>query len=126
MTDDSPQPLWRASVGETEPWRRGRLALILMGAITLASHITALLQNIFSGNVEQFLAIAVGCALFWLRLQFWYRFPFSLASFGPMAAQGKGISNHVVQIEARLVDNGSGWQIDTIEWFYPGTLGSPG
>jgi hypothetical protein len=59
------------------------------------------------------------------RLQLWYRFPFSLASFGPMAARGKGISNHVVQMEARLVDNGAGWQIDTIEWFYPGMLPSP-
>jgi hypothetical protein len=292
VTDDSPQPLWRASVGETEPWRRGRLALILMGAVTLACHASALLQNIFSGNIEQFLALAIGCALFWLqfyfiwigihwvrwlqgflsalwgftlliwglrdslglvmllglwsflfgvylalapsiyffaqrqrearnwaevliaavvfllilaclvstcvglfackakleadarrfaqvafkrifaehdtyflcdhasdnllkiaggrpgasrflqdatmrvgdvddigpvvgRLQFSYHFPFSLASFGPMAARGRGLSNHIVQMEARLVDNGAGWQIDTIEWFYPGTLGAP-
>lgn len=69
-TDDTPEPLWRAVVGDTEPWRRGRLFLIALAVWTLLSQSVAIGQQILQGRVESVLSASVGALVFWLLFYF--------------------------------------------------------
>lgn len=68
--EESPQPLWRETLGDLEPWRRGRLVLVVFGAITLVSHLVILGRAVLWGNVETLLGQGAGALLFWLQFYF--------------------------------------------------------
>ncbi|HEV2097250.1 MAG TPA: hypothetical protein VGQ82_12205 [Chthoniobacterales bacterium] len=70
MNTGSPTPLWREVVGETEPWRRGRLFLIIAAIPSFTTQIATLTLDILAGYVEQALAVAISAALFWLQYYF--------------------------------------------------------
>jgi hypothetical protein len=70
MKSAEPEPLWREVVGDTEPWRRGRLILVLFAALTLISDIILLGDMMLKGNIEALLAFGVLAMLFWLQFYF--------------------------------------------------------
>jgi hypothetical protein len=55
------------------------------------------------------------------RLQFWYGFPLKLVGFGVMRAEGSGMRGRV-EMQLKIIEVGSDWQIDQISWFYPELL----
>jgi hypothetical protein len=70
MSVNDPQPLWREVVGETEPWRRGRMFLILLGALTLCFQCLGLWLYISTADIEWLLFLSIGIVLFWLQFYF--------------------------------------------------------
>lgn len=67
MTIGSSEPLWQVVVGDKEPWRRGRLFLILFA---LASALTDLLVSgllVLGGYLTALLVFAAVRSLFWLQ-----------------------------------------------------------
>lgn len=70
MTTEQPEPLWREVVGDTEPWRRGRLFLALMAIWTFASHLLLIGSQILVGRLDVLLAAAIGALVWWLLFYF--------------------------------------------------------
>jgi hypothetical protein len=66
-----PTPLWREVViGDTEPWRRGRLFLILLGAFTLLLQGLGVASLIIIGSIELVPIQGIFALLFWLQFYF--------------------------------------------------------
>jgi len=64
-------PLWKeVVVGDTEPWRRGRLFLIIYGIISLANHAFILVNFVIQGQLDPLVFNATLMALFWLQFYF--------------------------------------------------------
>src|SRR5437764_1996845 len=70
MSTTEPEPLWRAVVGETETWRRGRIFLIVFTAIAALNQILLFGLMILNGAIEALLTFGFGAALFWLQFYF--------------------------------------------------------
>lgn len=70
MNPSDPEPLWRVVVGDTEPWRRGRLFLIIFGVLAVLTHLVILAALILSGTVEALLITAIFVLLFWFQFYF--------------------------------------------------------
>ena len=70
MTTEQPEPLWREVVGDTEPWRRGRLFLALLAIWTFASHLLLIGSQILVGRLDVLLAAAIGALVWWLLFYF--------------------------------------------------------
>jgi hypothetical protein len=66
MDNIEPEPLWREVVGDTEPWRRGRIILIVFAVLTLLNQALLFTAMALNGAVEVVLIFAIGAALFWL------------------------------------------------------------
>ena len=64
---DKVAPLWQSVVGDTEPWRRGRLFLILVGVVTFCFQCTAIGLRIAIGDLEGLLVTAIYLLIFWLQ-----------------------------------------------------------
>jgi hypothetical protein len=66
-----PAPLWReVVVGDTEPWRRGRLFLIIYALISLANHALILADFVLRGLLDPLVFNAAIIAIFWLQFYF--------------------------------------------------------
>ena len=70
MHSDTPEPLWREVVGDTEPWRRGRLFLVIMAILQLLAQGLGLFGEIFLGNIERFFLMTLGATVSWLLFYF--------------------------------------------------------
>jgi len=70
MKSREPEPLWRAVVGETEPWRRGRLFLILLASLTFALQCLSFWGLILGGDIQRMLGTGIFALLFWLQFYF--------------------------------------------------------
>ena len=70
MTADTPEPLWREVVGDTEPWRRGRLFLIALAVWTFLGQCLAIVPLILLGRIDLVLAGSVAAIIFWLLFYF--------------------------------------------------------
>jgi hypothetical protein len=71
VTASEAGPLWReVVVGDTEPWRRGRLFLIIYGIISLANHTFILVDFVLRGLLDPLVINAALIALFWLQFYF--------------------------------------------------------
>ena len=64
------EPLWREVVGDTEPWRRGRIILIVFAILTLLNQALLFTAMALNGAVEVVLGFAIGGVLFWLLFYF--------------------------------------------------------
>ena len=68
MSDDEPQSLW--NYGEPEPWRRGRLAIVLIFAAILVMYSIRLATSAWDGDALQFLKLSLtacfGCLMLYL------------------------------------------------------------
>lgn len=64
------EPLWRAVVGDTEPWRRGRSFLIVIASFAFALQCLAFGQGIVTGAIEYVLVQTIFALLFWLQFYF--------------------------------------------------------
>ena len=58
--------LWEQLDSEVEPWRRGRMALLLIGAFYLLLQAFSVYQSVKLGNLEALMGFAAFCAVFWL------------------------------------------------------------
>ena len=70
MNTDTPEPLWRSVVGDTEPWRRGRWFLIGLAVWSLISQSVSIGEQILLGRVELVLTGCVGALVYWLLFYF--------------------------------------------------------
>lgn len=71
MNGKTPEPLWREVViGDTEPWRRGRLFLIIYGIICLANQALILTDFVLRGLLDPLVFNATVIAIFWLQFYF--------------------------------------------------------
>ena len=70
MKPDEPEPLWREVVGDTEPWRRGRIFLVALAIWTLLTQLLLMGSMLLIGRVETLLAIALGALVWWLCFYF--------------------------------------------------------
>ena len=67
MNQNEIQPLWREVVGDTEPWRRGRLFLIIFGVLTFCLQCLSFGGIILAGDIERALILGIGAVIFWLQ-----------------------------------------------------------
>jgi hypothetical protein len=67
---EQPEPLWREVVGDTEPWRRGRIFLVVLAVWVLATQIIGIGSSVLLGQIERVLAAAIGGIVFWLLFYF--------------------------------------------------------
>jgi hypothetical protein len=67
---DTPQPMWREVVGDTEPWRRGRLFLVFLAIWQLATGCVGLGALVLAGRIELVLAASFSALIFWLLFYF--------------------------------------------------------
>jgi hypothetical protein len=64
-------PLWREVViGDTEPWRRGRLFLVAVAILSLLSQSFVELSGIIAGHIEFVLVQGIVSLLFWFQFYF--------------------------------------------------------
>ncbi len=70
MNPREPEPLWREVVGDTEPWRRGRLFLIILAALTFAFQCLSLWALILRGDIERVLLFGIVSLVSWLCFYF--------------------------------------------------------
>lgn len=70
MNPKEPEPLWRTVVGETEPWRRGRLFLILLAILTFVLQGLSFWGLILAGDIQRMLGLGIFALLFWLQFYF--------------------------------------------------------
>src|SRR6266478_4780970 len=64
------EPLWREVVGDTEPWRRGRLFLILLAALTFCLQVLTFGHDILVGDIERVFGQGIVALVFWLQFYF--------------------------------------------------------
>jgi hypothetical protein len=67
---DQPEPLWREVVGDTEPWRRGRLFLVLLAIWSCLTQALLIGSQLLAGRVDVMLVVAVSALLWWLMFYF--------------------------------------------------------
>ena len=65
-----PEPLWREVVGDTEPWRRGRLFLILLAILTFCLQCLSFWGLVLAGDIQRMLGLGIFVLLFWLQFYF--------------------------------------------------------
>jgi hypothetical protein len=71
MTAPETTALWREVViGDTEPWRRGRLFLVAVAILSLLSQGFVLLSGIIAGYIEFVLVQGIVSLLFWFQFYF--------------------------------------------------------
>jgi hypothetical protein len=70
MNPGEPEPLWRTVVGDTEPWRRGRLFLILLAILTFCLQCLSFWGLILAGDIQRILGLGIFALLFWLQFYF--------------------------------------------------------
>ena len=70
MKPDQPEPLWRDVVGDTEPWRRGRIFLVVLALWTALTHLLLIGSQILVGRVDVVLAAGLGALVWWLLFYF--------------------------------------------------------
>ena len=70
MKSDQPEPLWREVVGNTEPWRRGRLFLIALAIFELVIQSLRIAGEILLGRIELVIGACIGAIVFWLLFYF--------------------------------------------------------
>src|SRR3954447_15181432 len=105
MRIEDNEPLWREVVGNTEPWKRGHLALVLFGVFTAGQQFLTAATIVASGNIELLLPAAIFSILQWLQFYLiwigvqWIRY---LAG-GLMAFGGLAQFFHRMQPFQRLV-----------------------
>jgi hypothetical protein len=66
----APEPLWWSVVGEREPWRRGRVFLVIIGVLTGMMQLFTIAILILGGFIEQLFLIATVVAASWLGFYF--------------------------------------------------------
>jgi hypothetical protein len=64
------EPLWREVVGDTEPWRRGRLFLILLAILTFCLQCFSFWGLVLAGDIQSILGLGIFALLFWLQFYF--------------------------------------------------------
>jgi hypothetical protein len=70
MTPEA-RPLWKeVVVGDTEPWRRGRLFLVLLASVSLIIQGLAVASLIIAGSIELVPVQGIVALLFWLQFYF--------------------------------------------------------
>src|SRR5438270_5112203 len=62
--------LWEQLDSEVEPWRRGRMALVLIAALNLVLQALDVAAHIIVGDIERVLIVSVLFVLFWLQFYF--------------------------------------------------------
>ena len=70
MKVDEPEPLWRDVVGDTEPWRRGRIFLVALAIWTALTQLLLIGSQILVGRIEVVLAAGFGALVWWLLFYF--------------------------------------------------------
>jgi hypothetical protein len=70
VTIEASEPLWQVVVGNKEPWRRGRLFLILFAIFSALVDLFAFGLLIFGGYLNALLFFAAVRSLFWLQYYF--------------------------------------------------------
>src|ERR1700759_3079105 len=66
MPAEQPEPLWRGLVGDTEPWRRGRIFLVVFAILTFVNQALLFGLMVLNGVIESLLAFGITAAFFWL------------------------------------------------------------
>ncbi len=69
MADES-RSLWEQFDSEVEPWRRGRMVLVLIGLLNLILQALALTVWILLADIERILPLTASFAIFWLQFYF--------------------------------------------------------
>ena len=62
--------LWEVYHSETEPWKRGRSALISLGLFYFVLQTLTVASAVLVGNLDRIFAFSVGIVLFWLQFYF--------------------------------------------------------
>lgn len=70
MSPEKVEPLWQSVVGDTEPWRRGRLFLVLLAIFTFLIQCLTLGVLLLSGEIERLFVIGIFILIFWLQYYF--------------------------------------------------------
>lgn len=70
MNPREPEPLWRSVVGDTEPWRRGRLFLFVLAALSFCLQCLWFWSLILLGDIERLLVVGIVTLVFWLSYYF--------------------------------------------------------
>ena len=70
MKPDEPEPLWREVVGDTEPWRRGRIFLVALALWCLLIQSVSIGSLIFIGRIDVVLVASASALIFWLLFYF--------------------------------------------------------
>jgi len=70
MNSEPVEPLWRTVVGDSEPWRRGRMFLILLAVLTFCLHCLSLWGLVLAGDIQRMLGLGIFALLFWLQFYF--------------------------------------------------------
>jgi hypothetical protein len=65
MGSNETRSLWEVYESETEPWKRGRMILVLVGLFYSITQGLIFAATIFSGNIEWALIFAVNVVFFW-------------------------------------------------------------
>lgn len=80
MKSQDPEPLWREIVGDTEPWRRGRIVVAVIIALDLMGRSILIAASVITGRIDQILiqsmASVIALLLFyfiWIGIH-WVRF----------------------------------------------------
>lgn len=70
VTTPETVPLWREVLAGEQPWRRGRLFLVVIACLTLLGQILVLGYGIVTGTLEFVFAHAINAVIFWLQFYF--------------------------------------------------------
>lgn len=103
--------LWEQLDSEVEPWRRGRLVLVSVGAFYFLLQATVFIAAAKDGNIEAVLVFGSVCAVFWMLFYFiwigvqWIRW---------LAGAWCGINGFILLIWALTDGNGLFATIGTI------------
>ena len=130
--------MWREVVGDTEPWRRGRIFLVVLAVCALATRILGVGSSVLLGQIEtERLIKEEGWErLSWFMadrsmrtgevrnirrargdLQFWCRFPVTLVPHGRMTTYAES-DQGPLQLNLLVGGTGGDWLIDSIWWRY--------
>lgn len=71
MSTPEPTPLWREVViGDPEPWRRGRVFLVLLACFSLLFQGLGMASGIITGRIEVLFVQGIFALIFWLQFYF--------------------------------------------------------
>lgn len=70
MNPKDVEPLWREVVGDTEPWRRGRLFLVILAVLTFCFQALSFWGLILTGDIQRLFGLAIFALIFWLQYYF--------------------------------------------------------
>lgn len=68
--ETEPEPLWREVVGDTEPWRRGRLFLIILAILSFCVQGLSLWGLVLNGDIQRVFVLGISALVFWLLYYF--------------------------------------------------------